>query len=278
MLLSKSKLALYDNKIPHLSGSLIKEIRVLSERLVIIPTYNEKENIEKIIRVVMGLEMEFHVLIVDDGSPDGTAEIVKSLQKEFVERLFITERAGKQGLGTAYIYGFKWALERTYQYVFEMDADFSHSPKDLSSLYQACVQDGVGVSVGSRYVKGGKVENWPLNRLLMSRGASIYVRLVTWMPVSDSTAGFVCYKRAFLAELDFSKIEFKGYAFQIEMKFAAWQLAYKISEIPITFKDRTEGVSKMSTAIFSEAFFGVIKMRWKGFTSSYKIKESNNQS
>lgn len=242
----------------------------MSERLVIIPTYNEKENIEKIIRVVMNLQVDFHLLIVDDGSPDGTAFIVKGLQNEFPGRLFIEERQGKLGLGTAYIHGFKWALESTYEYIFEMDADFSHDPNDLPHLYQSCKEDTVGIAVGSRYVSGGKVEDWPLNRRVMSRGASIYVRIVTWLPVSDSTAGFVCYKRDFLAELDFDKIEFKGYAFQIEMKFAAWQLGYKINEVPITFKDRVEGVSKMSTAIFNEAFFGVLKMRWKGFFSNYK--------
>ncbi len=242
----------------------------MSERLVIIPTYNERENIEKIIRAVMDLEIDFHVLIVDDGSPDGTAGIVKELQNTFPGRLFLAERQSKQGLGTAYIHGFKWALESTYAYIFEMDADFSHNPHDLPRLYEACKQEGVGVAVGSRYVRGGKVVNWPLNRMVMSRGASLYVRIITWMPVSDSTAGFVCYKRSFLEELDFDKIEFKGYAFQIEMKFAAWQLGYKVEEVPITFKDRVEGVSKMSTAIFNEAFFGVLKMRWKGFSSSYK--------
>ncbi|MFK7797281.1 MAG: polyprenol monophosphomannose synthase [Aureispira sp.] len=243
---------------------------MVSERLVIIPTYNEKENIEPIIRAVMQLEPSFHVLIVDDGSPDGTANIVQQLQNEFAGRLFLAQRQSKQGLGTAYIHGFKWALESTYQYIFEMDADFSHNPKDLPRLYEACQADKVGVSVGSRYVKGGKLENWPLKRRLMSRGASIYVRCITWMPVSDATAGFVCYKRSFLEKLDFDKIEFKGYAFQIEMKFAAWQLGYQISEVPITFKDRVEGASKMSTAIFNEAFFGVLKMRWKGWTSSYE--------
>lgn len=242
----------------------------MSDRLVIIPTYNEKENIEKIIRVVMGLELEFHLLIIDDGSPDGTAGIVKGLQNEFAGRLFIEERQSKQGLGTAYIHGFKWALESVYEYVFEMDADFSHNPKDLARLHAACQADNVGVVVGSRYVKGGKLENWPLNRILMSRGASVYVRLITWMPVADATAGFVCYSRSFLEQLDFDKIEFKGYAFQIEMKFAAWQLGFQLREVPITFKDRVEGASKMSTAIFNEAFWGVLKMRWKGFTSSYK--------
>lgn len=244
----------------------------MSERLVIIPTYNEKENIEKIIRAVMGLQPEFHLLIIDDGSPDGTAGIVKGLQQEFSGRLFIEERQSKQGLGTAYILGFKWALESTYEYVFEMDADFSHNPKDLPRLYEASKKDGIGVVVGSRYIKGGSVVNWPLNRLLMSRGASVYVRLITWMPVVDATAGFVCYRRQFLEDLDFDLIEFKGYAFQIEMKFSAWQLGYKIEEVPITFKDRVEGISKMSTAIFNEAFLGVLKMRWKGFKGIYNKK------
>lgn len=242
----------------------------MSERLVIIPTYNEIENIEPIIRAVMQLEPQFHVLIVDDGSPDGTALRVRELQGIFPGRLFLEERQSKQGLGTAYIHGFRWALASTYEYVFEMDADFSHNPKDLPRLYQACRTEGVGVGIGSRYVQGGKLENWPLNRRLMSRGASIYVWLITWMPVSDATAGFVCYKRSFLEALDFEKIEFKGYAFQIEMKFAAWQLGYQLAEVPITFKDRVEGASKMSTAIFNEAFFGVIKMRWKGWTSNYQ--------
>ncbi len=241
----------------------------MSKHLIIIPTYNEKENIENIIRVVLALELGVHILIVDDGSPDGTAGIVKNLQNEFAGRLFIEERQGKQGLGTAYIHGFKWALASTYDYIYEMDADFSHPPQELPNLHQACQEEGVGVSIGSRYVRGGKVVNWPFNRLAMSRGASFYVRIITFMPVSDATAGFVCYKRSFLEKLDFDKIQFVGYAFQIEMKFAAWQLGFKLRETPITFKDREEGLSKMSSAIFNEAFFGVIKMRWKGWTQSY---------
>ncbi|WBM75118.1 polyprenol monophosphomannose synthase [Saprospira grandis] len=242
-----------------------------SENLVIIPTYNEIENIENIIRAVLALpaDCSFDILVVDDGSPDGTAEKVQELQKEVASRLFLLQRKGKQGLGTAYIAGFKWALERDYQYIFEMDADFSHNPKDLPRLAKACQEAGVGVTVGSRYVRGGKLVNWPIKRILMSRGASIYVRLITWMPVSDATAGFVCYKRDFLAQLDFEKIRFKGYAFQIEMKFAAWQLGFKLREVPITFKDREEGASKMSTAIFSEAFWGVWSMRFKAFRDSY---------
>lgn len=244
----------------------------MSDRLVLIPTYNEKENIERIIRSVFALELPFHVLIIDDGSPDGTADIVKGLQAEFEQRLFIEERSGKQGLGTAYIHGFKWALAGHYEYIFEMDADFSHPPPKLIELHETCQQEGVGIAIGSRYVKGGQLVNWPLSRIMISRGASIYVRLITWMPVSDPTAGFVCYKRKFLEDLDFEKITFIGYAFQIEMKFAAWQLGYKLKEVPITFKDRTEGVSKMSTAIFNEAFFGVIRMRWKGFFDNYREK------
>lgn len=242
-----------------------------SENLVIIPTYNEKENIERIIRAVFELEMAFHVLIVDDGSPDGTGNIVKGLQtSDYNGRLFIMEREGKQGLGTAYIAGFTWGLERSYDYIFEMDADFSHNPTDLPRLRKACEEEGVGVSVGSRNIRGGKVVNWPMNRILMSKGASIYVRLMTWMPVADATAGFVCYSRKFLESLDFEKIKFKGYAFQIEMKFSAWQLGFKLREIPITFVDREFGKSKMSTKIFREAFWGVISMRWKAFFNSYR--------
>ncbi len=248
-----------------------------SENLVIIPTYNEKENIERIIRAVFELDMPFHVLIVDDGSPDGTADIVKRLQKEdFNACLFLMEREGKQGLGTAYIAGFKWGLARHYDYIFEMDADFSHNPQDLPRLHEACALENVGVSVGSRNIRGGKVVNWPMNRILMSKGASIYVRLMTWMPVADATAGFVCYSRKFLEALDFEKIKFKGYAFQIEMKFSAWQLGFKVKEIPITFIDRELGKSKMSTKIFMEAFWGVITMRWKAFFNSYR-KTSNQK-
>ncbi len=243
-----------------------------SENLVIIPTYNEIENIENIIRAVFGQAMSFHVLIVDDGSPDGTSDKVKELQAEFISRLHLLQRSGKQGLGTAYIAGFKWALEREYQYIFEMDADFSHNPNDLPRLREACGAEKVGVSIGSRYIRGGKLIDWPWNRILMSRGASIYVRIITWMPVSDPTAGFVCYSRSFLESLNFDRIKFVGYAFQIEMKFAAWQLGFKLKEIPITFVDRKEGASKMSTAIFSEAFWGVLKIRWRAFCSTYQKK------
>lgn len=225
------------------------------------------------IHTVMNLEHNsagFHLLIVDDGSPDGTAAVVKKLMNEvYSGRLFIIERQGKLGLGTAYIRGFEWALERSYEYIFEMDADFSHNPNDLSRLYTACQESGVGVAIGSRYIKGGKLVNWPLNRILISRGASFYVRFITWMPVNDPTAGFVCYKRSFLEKLDFKKIRIIGYAFQIEMKFAAWQLGFKLREVPITFTDRVEGVSKMSGAIFNEAVYVVLKMRLNAFSNSY---------
>lgn len=231
------------------------------DKIVIIPTYNEKENVEKIVRAVFQLEGDFHVLIVDDGSPDGTADIVKHLQQEFPQQLHIVERSGKQGLGTAYIFGFKWALNKHYNYIFEMDADFSHNPKDLVRLYQACATNGGDVSVGSRYVSGGKVKNWPLNRILISYGASVYVRMITWMPVKDSTAGFVCYKREVLEKIPLDNVKFIGYAFQIEMKYRAWKLGFKVKEVPITFIDRTEGVSKMSKNIVKEAIFGVWKMR-----------------
>lgn len=230
------------------------------DKLVIIPTYNEKENVEKIIRKVCSLAGGFHVLIVDDGSPDGTADIVKSLQPEFNHRLFLVERSGKLGLGTAYIFGFKWALERGYEYIFEMDADFSHNPDDLIRLYEAC-SAGADVAVGSRYVRGGKVQNWPWDRIFISKGGAMYTRIITWMPVSDPTAGFVCYRRKVLETIPLDKVQFIGYAFQIEMKYRAWKLGFKIKEVPITFIDRTEGVSKMSKGIVKEAIHGVWKMR-----------------
>jgi dolichol-phosphate mannosyltransferase len=230
------------------------------DKLVIIPTYNEKENIEKILRKVFSLQGNFHVLIVDDGSPDGTAAIVKSLQQEFSGQLHIVERTGKQGLGTAYIFGFKWALNHHYDYIFEMDADFSHNPDDLLRLFEAC-KNGADMSVGSRYVKGGKVVNWPADRVFISKGASIYTRVITFIPVRDTTAGFVCYKRKVLETIPLDKVRFIGYAFQIEMKYRAWKLGFKITEVPITFVDRKEGVSKMSKGIVKEAIFGVWKMR-----------------
>lgn len=230
--------------------------------LVIIPTYNEKDNIEKIIRAVFSLDKFFHVLIVDDGSPDGTADIVKKLMHEFPERLFIEERKGKLGLGTAYIHGFRWALNRDYEFIFEMDADFSHSPTDLLRLQRAC-EEGADVAVGSRYVKGGKIENWPVDRILMSYFASVYVRSVLWINIKDTTAGFKCYRKKVLEAIDLDNIKFVGYAFQIEMKYTAIKLGFKVVEVPITFVDRKFGISKMSHGIFKEAFLGVLKMRFK---------------
>jgi dolichol-phosphate mannosyltransferase len=236
---------------------------ILSDSLVIIPTYNEQENAEKIIRAVFGLPCPFHILIVDDGSPDGTADIVRRLQSEFSGQLHLVEREGKLGLGTAYIRGFQWGLENGYEYLFEMDADFSHNPNDLIRLRDACVEHGADVAVGSRYIKGGRCVNWPLDRLILSFGASLYVKLITWMPVNDPTAGFICYRRKVLETIKLDKIRFIGYAFQIEMKFSAFLLGFTIKEVPITFTDRIEGHSKMSKGIIKEAVFGVLNMRWK---------------
>lgn len=221
------------------------------------------------IREIFSLYTDTNLLIIDDASPDGTATAVKELQKEFPDRLFIEERDRKQGLGTAYIKGFKWAIERHYEFIFEMDADFSHPPKDLQQLYNACAFEGYDVAIGSRYVKGGQVMNWPTGRVLMSYYASIYVRVITWMPIRDTTAGFVCYRKKVLETIDLDKIKFAGYAFQIEMKFAAWKLGFKIKEVPIVFSDRLEGISKMSKGIFNEAATGVLKMKWKSFFESY---------
>ena len=241
-----------------------------SDSVVIIPTYNEKENIEKIIRAVMALEHGFHVLIIDDGSPDGTADIVKGLQEgECRERLFLMERSGKQGLGTAYIAGFKWCLTRGYDYVFEMDADFSHNPADLPRLYAACAQQGADVAIGSRYVSGVNVVNWPMSRVLMSYFASVYVRTVLGFHVMDTTAGFKCYRRRVLETLDLDRVRFKGYAFQIEMKFTAYKCGFRLVEVPVVFVNRVEGTSKMSGGIFSEAFWGVIKLRLDGWFKKY---------
>jgi dolichol-phosphate mannosyltransferase len=239
-----------------------------SKNLVIIPTFNEIENIEKIINAVFDLEMPFHILIVDDGSPDGTASKVKSLQATYKDKLHLIEREGKLGLGTAYITGFRFGLNHSYDYICEMDADFSHNPKDLPRLVQACI-NGSDMSVGSRYVPGGKTENWPMDRLILSKGASFYVRMITWMNIKDPTAGFVCYSHRVLAAIDLSKIKFIGYAFQIEMKYATKTLGFKIEEVPITFVDRIEGTSKMSRGIIKEAIFGVLSMRIKSFFNSY---------
>ncbi|MCL2417314.1 MAG: polyprenol monophosphomannose synthase [Bacteroidales bacterium] len=238
----------------------------MSDSLIIIPTYNEKENVEAIIRKVFSLPKEFHILIVEDNSPDGTADIVKRLMTEFPERLFIEERKGKLGLGTAYIHGFKWALQRNYAYIFEMDADFSHNPNDLERLYAACHNDGADAAVGSRYANGVvNVVNWPIGRVLMSYYASAYVRMITRMKIGDATAGFICYKREVLEAIDLDNVKFVGYAFQIEMKFTAYKLGFKVVEVPIVFTDRTLGQSKMSKKIFKEAFFGVIQLRFRKY-------------
>ena len=242
----------------------------MSDSLIIIPTYNEKENIEKIIRKVFSLEKDFHILIVDDGSPDGTANIVKKLQKEFSIQLHIEERTGKLGLGTAYIHGFKWALNKAYKFIFEMDADFSHNPDDLIRLYNANAIDGGELAIGSRYVNGVNIVNWPMSRLLMSFFASKYVKMITGMPIHDSTAGFKCYKRAVLETINFNKIQFVGYAFQIEMKFKAWKYGFNVVEVPVIFTDRTEGTSKMSSSIFMEAVLGVLQMKIKSFFRNWK--------
>ena len=241
----------------------------MSDSLIIIPTYNEKENIEKIIRKVFSLEKKFHVLIVDDGSPDKTSEIVKKLQKEYSKILFLEERAEKLGLGTAYIYGFKWALKKNYKYIFEMDADFSHDPNDLIKLYRAS-QNGEALAIGSRYVNGVNIVNWPMSRLLMSFFASKYVKFITGMPVNDSTAGFKCYNREILEAINLDKIQFIGYAFQIEMKFKAWKYGFDIIEVPVIFTDRKEGKSKMSSNIFFEAVLGVIQMKLSSLFKSWK--------
>jgi dolichol-phosphate mannosyltransferase len=236
-------------------------------KLVIIPTYNEKENITDMILKVMGLEGEFELLVIDDGSPDGTAQLVKAQQENFPTRLHLIERSGKLGLGTAYIIGFEWALARDYDYIFEMDADFSHNPKDLIRLYQACAIDGYDLAIGSRYITGVNVVNWPMDRVLMSYCASIYVNRITGLPVKDATAGFKCYHRSVLESMRLKEIKFIGYAFQIEMKFTAWKLGFKIIEVPIIFTDRTKGTSKMSSSIFKEAVLGVLRMKIKSVFS-----------
>lgn len=246
-----------------------------SDSIVIIPTYNEKENIENIIRAVFALPKSFHILIIDDGSPDGTASIVRGLmQDEFADRLFMVERQGKLGLGTAYICGFKWALEHGYDFVFEMDADFSHNPEDLPRLYHACADEGFDVAVGSRYVSGVNVVNWPMGRVLMSYYASRYVQFVTGIPVRDTTAGFKCYRRRVLETVDLDAIRFKGYAFQIEMKFTAYKLGFKIKEVPVIFVNRREGTSKMSGGIFGEALFGVMRLRWAAMSGKIKARKA----
>ena len=245
----------------------------MTDSLVIIPTYNEKENIEKIIRFVFNLEYPFHVLVVEDNSPDGTAVIVKRLMGEFKEKLFILERKGKLGLGTAYIAGFKWALERTYEFITEMDADFSHNPMDLVKLREACVNGG-DAAIGSRYIKGVNVVNWPMGRVLMSYFASMYVRIITRLDIMDTTAGFVCWRRKVLETIQLERIKFVGYAFQIEMKYTAVKLGFNVVEVPIIFTDRTEGTSKMNKSIFKEAIFGVMQLRIRGLMGKIKPEKS----
>lgn len=247
-----------------------------SDSVVIIPTYNEKENIENIIRAVFGLEKSFHILVIEDGSPDGTASIVKKLQQEFPQQLFMIERTGKLGLGTAYITGFKWAVEKKYDYVFEMDADFSHNPNDLPRLYSACADDGYDLAIGSRYVSGVNVVNWPMGRVLMSYYASKYVRLITGVKIHDTTAGFKCYRRHVLETINLDDIRFKGYAFQIEMKYTTYKCGFKIKEVPVIFINRELGTSKMCGGIFSEAMFGVMRLRWDGWFKKYP-KAADNQ-
>ncbi len=250
-----------------------------SDSIVIIPTYNEKENIENIIRAVFGLEKQFHILVIEDGSPDGTANIVRELQKEFAERLFMIERKGKLGLGTAYITGFKWAIEHRYDYVFEMDADFSHNPNDLPRLYNACAHEGYDVAIGSRYVSGVNVVNWPMGRVLMSYFASKYVRIITGLKIHDTTAGFKCYRREVLETIPLDKIRFKGYAFQIEMKFTAYKCGFNIKEVPVIFINRELGTSKMSGGIFGEAMFGVIRLKLDSWFKHYpQRKQTKNLS
>lgn len=245
----------------------------MEKKLVIIPTYNEKENIDAIIHAVMELPIACHILIIDDGSPDGTADMVKGLQKEFKDRLFLVQRAGKQGLGTAYICGFKWAIEHQYDYIFEMDADFSHNPNDLLKLYDACANQGADVAIGSRYVSGVNVVNWPMGRVLMSYFASIYVRTVLGVDIHDTTAGFKCYRRQVLETIELDKIHFKGYAFQIEMKFTAYKCGFKVVEVPIVFVNRVLGTSKMSGGIFSEALLGVIRLKVNSWFRKYPQKK-----
>ncbi len=245
------------------------------KKLVVIPTYNEKENISNILHAIFNLNEGFHILVIDDGSPDGTAQIVRELQIKFPEILHLEERHGKLGLGTAYIYGFKWALEKGYHFIFEMDADFSHNPNDLRRLYNACMYEGADLAIGSRYVNGGGVVNWPKNRIALSKGASHYTRLITWMPVKDPTAGFMCYRREVLEAINLDEIRFVGYAFQIEMKFVAWKLGFRLKEVPIIFQDRTYGVSKMNKGIVKEGILGVLKLRWYSLFANYRKRLKN---
>lgn len=243
---------------------------------MIIPTYNEKENISLIIEKVFSMNLGYHILVVDDSSPDGTGDIVRSLMSKYQGQLFIEERHDKLGLGTAYIHGFKWGIEKGYQFIFEMDADFSHNPEDLERLYDACKTGGADLAIGSRYVAGGKTENWPLDRKIYSKGGALYTKLITWMPVQDPTAGFMCYKREVLDSINLDEISFVGYAFQIEMKFASWKLGFKIKEVPITFIDRKIGYSKMNKGIIKEGVLGVLKIQWHSLFKDYHKRLKNN--
>lgn len=240
------------------------------EKLVIIPTYNEKDNIASILQAVFALQQDFHVLVIDDGSPDGTATIVRELQSTYPGILHLQERRGKLGLGTAYIHGFKWGMAKGYEFIFEMDADFSHRPVDLVKLYDACKTGGADLAIGSRYVPGGKVVNWPWDRIALSKGGSVYTKMITWMPINDPTAGFMCYRREVLETINLDEIHFVGYAFQIEMKFATWKLGFKIKEVPIQFEDRKYGESKMSKGIIKEGVLGVLKLKWYSLFTNYR--------
>ncbi|MCO6496739.1 MAG: polyprenol monophosphomannose synthase [Chitinophagaceae bacterium] len=242
------------------------------EKLVIIPTYNEKDNVAKILEAIFGLGQDYHVVVIDDNSPDGTADIVKSLFPKYPGLLFLEERKSKAGLGTAYIHGFRWALAKGYRFIFEMDSDFSHNPKDLERLYEACKFGGADMAVGSRYIPGGEIENWPAARVWLSKGASLYTRMITFLPVKDPTAGFVCYRREVLTSINLDKIAFVGYAFQIEMKFAVWKTGFTIKEIPITFKDRVNGTSKMNRDIVKEGILGVVKLKFNSMFKNYRRK------
>lgn len=245
------------------------------EKLVIIPTYNERDNIGRILNAIYALKQDFHVLVIDDSSPDLTADRVREIMPQFDNTVHLEERKGKLGLGTAYIHGFKWGINRGYRYIFEMDADFSHNPKDLPRLYEACKNGGADVAIGSRYVKGGGVTNWPANRIALSKGGSLYTRLILWMPVADQTAGFICYKKEVLETINLDEIHFVGYAFQIEMKFAAWKLGFKLKEVPIQFSDRQYGESKMNRGIVKEGILGVLKLRWYSFFTNYRRRVKN---
>jgi len=257
-------------------NSLLALHFIIVEKIVVIPTYNERENISSILNAIFNLNQDFSVLVIDDSSPDGTAEIVRQLQSKFPGQLFIEERKGKLGLGTAYIHGFKWAMANGYSFIFEMDADFSHNPNDLARLYDACKIDGADLAIGSRYVKGGGVINWPRNRIALSKGGSLYTRIITWMRIKDPTAGFICYKKEVLETINLDQIHFTGYAFQIEMKFAAWKLGFKLVEVPIIFQDRTQGISKMNKGIVKEGILGVLKLRWHSWFTNYRKRVKNN--